>query len=261
MKAPQMKQHQKKSAQFLIVGFAAVVLVISASTSFGFFYNYFGALIPPELFGQTTAAIISGVVGVTLFDVACAVWLYTFLHNAETPEQRAICLLMTTATFLGAAAASVAHLALSASGGQFLEGLAAQDNIGLIALVVVILGVVADFGATLAYQRFSYENKQAVRESDRMDRIMQAEDEQAAELDELVAQKVKTKLTEVADHLSELQANRLAAQFQRHEGNKYGSSNTHKPQGPPRRQPRAQVAAERRNGANGLAPRDRENFT
>lgn len=222
-----MKSHQKKAASFLITAFAALVLAISATTSFGFFFNFFDALVPPDLFGSTVGAIISGIVGVLLFDVACAIWLYTFLHNAETAEQRAITLIMTTLTFVGAAAASVAHLALSASHGAFLADLAAQDNIGLIALITVILGVIADFGATLAYQRFSQDNKDAVREADRRDRILQAEDEQARELDDLVTQKVKNRLTAVADNLAEQQAARLAAAFQRREGAKYGSPNTH----------------------------------
>lgn len=221
-----MKSHQKKSASFLIAAFAMIVLIISASTSFGFFYNFFDALVPPDLFGREAGALISGAVGVLLFDVACAVWLYTFLHHAETAEQRAITLLMVTATFLGAAAASVAHLALSASGGYFID-VSAQQNIGLMALVVVVIGVVADFGATLMYQRYSQENKEAVREADRRDRILQAEDEQAKELDDLVTQKVKGKLTAVADNLAEQQAARLAAAFQRREGAKYGSPNTH----------------------------------
>lgn len=222
-----MKSHQTKAASFLIGAFAMIVLVISASTSFGFFYNFFDALVPPALLGREAGALISGAVGVLLFDVACAIWLYTFLHHAETAEQRAITLIMVTATFLGAAAASVAHLALSASGGYFIAEEAAKQNIGLMALVVVVIGVVADFGATLMYQRFSQENKEAVREADRRDRILQAEDEQARELDDLVTQKVKGKLTSVADNLAEQQAARLAAAFQRREGAKYGSPETH----------------------------------
>ncbi|MCA9922877.1 MAG: hypothetical protein KC421_10915, partial [Anaerolineales bacterium] len=77
-----MKSHQTKAAQFAIGGFSLIVLAISASTSFGFFYAFFDSLLPPDLLGPGVGAFISGAVGVLLFDVACSIWLFTFLHHA-----------------------------------------------------------------------------------------------------------------------------------------------------------------------------------
>ncbi len=220
-----MKSHQTKAAQFAIAGFSLIVLAISASTSFGFFYQFFDALIPPEILGAGTGALISGAVGVLLFDIACSIWLFTFLHHAGTPEQRAITLIMTAVTFVGSAAASVAHLGLTATGDLAIDP-GARGTIALTSLVVVILGVICNFGAALSYQRFSYDNKMQVRESDRLDLIQKAEDEQASELDALVGQQVKELLTQQAPQLAAIQAQRLAAKFYRSETAKYGSDQT-----------------------------------
>lgn len=216
--------HKRKAASFLVTAFGLAVLLISSSTSFGFFYTYFDSLIPAAVLDTSIGALISGVVGVLLFDVACAIWLFTFLHHSETPEQRAIALIMTIATFIGAAAASVAYLGLTADGDLALDA-ATSATISTFSLVVVIIGVIANFGAMQAYQRFSHENKLEVREADRRDKIQIAEDEQAAYLDGLIAQQVKQILTDEAATLAQLQARRIAARFQRSEAAKYAESN------------------------------------
>jgi hypothetical protein len=205
----------------------AVILAISASTSFAFFYNYFSNLIPPGIMGADVASLISGIVGTLLFDVAAVVWLQTYLNDARTPEQRAISLIMLIITFTGAAAASVAHLSLSATGELALDA-STLDSIATVALVTVIIGVIANFGSTIAYQRFSYDNKQAVREADREDEIQKAEDGAANELDALVSQKLKERLTQIAPTLAADQAARIAAQYQRREAAKYGSTDAGK---------------------------------
>lgn len=217
-----MRTHQQKAASFIIVAFSAVILVISASTSFGFFFEYFNSLIPPSLVGGMIAAIIGGAYGTALFDVATAVWLNTFLNHAETAERRAICLIMSFVTFLGAAAASVAHLSLTATGGRIIIDPGASQTIGLVALVTVIAGTILNFGAILAYQRYSQEKKESVRESDRRDEIQKAEDEQARYLDNLIARDVKDILAQQAPALARLQAERIASQFYQHESAKYG---------------------------------------
>jgi hypothetical protein len=217
-----MNAHKKTAAKFTAMAFGAVILAISASTSFAFFYNYFSSLIPPGVLGPDVAALISGVIGTLLFDVAAVVWLQTYLNDARTPEQRAISLMMLIITFVGAAAASVAHLSLSATGELALDA-STLDSIATVALVTVIIGVIANFGSTIAYQRFSYDNKQAVRESDREDEIQKAEDGAANELDALVSQELKERLTHIAPTLAADQAERIAARYQRREAAKYGS--------------------------------------
>lgn len=216
--------HKKTAARFLAMAFAIVLLAISASTSFGFFYNHF-YLIPPTLLGETVGQMISGIVGVLLFDAATSIWLITYLQDAQTPEQRAISLLLSGATFLGAAAASVAHLALSATGSMALD-VATLDTISMIALVCVILGVIANFGGSLMYSRFSYDNKIAVRESDRADAVQMAEDEQARLLDDLIAQGVKEQITALAPQLANEQASRLVESFRAREMAKYAGTGT-----------------------------------
>lgn len=217
-----MNAHKKTAARFLAMAFAIVLLVISATTSFAFFFNHF-YIIPPSLLGETVGQLISGIVGVLLFDAATSIWLVIYLQDARTPEQRAISLVLAGFTFLGAAAASVAHLALSATGTMALD-IETLDTISMIALVCVILGVIANFGGSLMYSRFSHDNKIAVRESDRSDAIQEAEDEQARLLDGLIAQGVKEQITAVAPALAREQATRLVEAFRAREMAKYAGT-------------------------------------
>lgn len=245
-----MSSHKQTAARFLAMAFAIVLLAISASTSFGFFYNHF-YLIPPSLLGETVGQLISGIVGVLLFDAATSIWLITYLNDAKTPEQRAIALILSGATFLGAAAASVAHLALSATGTMALDA-ATLDTISMIALVCVILGVIANFGGSLMYSRFSYDNKLSVRESDRADSVQMAEDEQARLLDDLIAQGVKEQITALAPQLAHEQASRLVESFRAREMAKYAGTNGRQGQNGTRPTlPTGQPVRERQNGATG----------
>lgn len=234
-----MNAHKKTAARFLAMAFAIVLLVISATTSFAFFFNHF-YIIPPSLLGETVGQLISGIVGVLLFDAATSIWLVIYLQDAGTPEQRAISLILAGFTFLGAAAASVAHLALSATGTMALD-IETLDTISMIALVCVILGVIANFGGSLMYSRFSQDNKIAVRESDRSDAIQKAEDEQARLLDGLIAQGVKEQITAVAPALAKEQASRLVEAFRSREMAKYAGTGqpgeTAVPPTPPQGQP------------------------
>lgn len=218
-----MNAHKKTAARFTAAAFGVVILAISASTSFAFFYNYFSNLIPPGVLGPAVAALISGIVGTLLFDVASVVWLQTYLNDAKTPEQRAISLIMLIVTFVGAAAASVAHLSLSATGELALDA-ATLGSIATVALVTVIIGVIANFGSVIAYQRFSKESKDAVRESDRSDVIQKAEDAQLDELDVQLDKEVRDVLADMVPDLARQQAARIAARIARREGAKYGGN-------------------------------------
>ena len=215
--------HQKKAVQFLAIAFGLIVLLISAVTSFGFFHTFFDGLIPAV--DTSVSSLISGLVGVLVADVATAVWLILYLQHAETAEQRAISLIMTVVTFLQSAAASISYLVLTANG-NLTEASQTADTVSTFALVFVVVAVVANFGAVLAYQRFSQENKTAVREAERRDRLQQTEDEQAAYLDELVSQKVQELLVTQAETLATDQAKRIYQRFYQAEIIKYADTQT-----------------------------------
>jgi hypothetical protein len=214
--------HKRETAKRIILIFFGGVMVISASTSFGFFFNFFDTLIPPSLpvIGGQIGAIISGVIGVLLFDVSTAVWLYAYLYNAETPEQRSTALSMSAGAFVGAAAASVAHLSLSATR---LDALPPETKgwISLAALIVVIIGVVANFGAAVNYQKNTLDSQEAVRQADRRDTVIAAEAKHQKNLDKLVESKVTSILESKSDELANIQANRIAQDFLNRESAKY----------------------------------------
>jgi len=212
--------HQEKAVRIVFSLFGVAVLFISATTSFSFFYNFFSGIVPPELVGQSIASLIAGTVGVLLLDGACVVWLATYLHHSDTSDQRAIAMTMTIITFVGAAGASVAHLGLSASDDLAFVGDTA-DFVGIAALIVVVLAVVANFGAAQYFSYQSPESQLRNRENDRRDRIADAEAKHEKALDKLVAGKVEAKLDGLADGLAETQATALTARFYGKENGKY----------------------------------------
>jgi hypothetical protein len=216
-----MNTHQTQAARFFVVAFTAVILAISSVTTFSFFAAYFTDIFPKGMIGAELAGLLAGGAGVVLFDLACVYWLNTFLKHAETSEQRAIALLMIVVTFVGAAGASVAQLGLAAAGDVALDP-STRQSIANAAVWTVIAGVVVNFGANVAYTRFSIEAKAAVREADRRDLIQAAEDEQATLLDKLIAQEVKGLIAAQAPDLAKEQAARLVDSFRQREQSKYG---------------------------------------
>jgi hypothetical protein len=139
-----------------------------------------------------------------------------FLYKAGTPEQRAISLIMTFVTFIFSAVASAAHLYMTASG-NMAQDAATLSTLRNVAMLAVVAGVVLNFGAWLLYTRYSAESKERVRQSDRRDAVMRAEEHQADYLDKLIVQKTKTKLEGEADRLADLKAGRIADSFVRRE--------------------------------------------
>jgi len=216
-------QYKKSGAMFMVGAFGVVILAISAVTTFSFFATYFSAIFPAGMLGPELAALLAGGAGVVLFDIAAIYWLHTFLNHAETSEQRGIALLMLFVTFVGAAGASIAQLGLAASGDVALDP-ATRQSIANASVWTVIVGVVFNFGANIAYGRFSLASKQAVMEADRRDMLQDAEDEQARLLDGLIAQNVKELITGAAPLLAQEQAKRLVTQFQAREMAKYAGT-------------------------------------
>jgi hypothetical protein len=215
-----MSSHTNKAANFLALAFALVIVAISSLTTFAFFTIFFPRLVPEAILAPDIGALVSGAVGVALFDLACVVWLILFLQHAETPEQRAISLIMVVVTFVGSALASVAYLGLTATGAMALDDQTA-GTVGTFALVGVMLGVVANFGASQSYTRFSYANKIRVQESDMRDSFQDQETDQAKLLTELVSQEFKKEIAALAPGLAKAQATALATEFARKQRNRY----------------------------------------
>lgn len=212
--------HKESAAGFLIMAASTIIIVISAITTYGFFSNYFPSIVSPALVGPMYAQMISGLIGVLCFDLMTVTFLIAFLHAANTPEQRAISLVMVFVTFLFSAIASAAHLYMSASGNMAADA-ATLATLRNVSMVAVVAGVVINFGAWISYGRYSYASKMRVREADRRDNIQRAEAQQANYLDSLVAQQVKEKLSGQAAELAEMQAARLANIFAAREKAKY----------------------------------------
>ena len=204
--------HKESATGFLLMLASVIIIGISAITTFGFFSNYFPAIVSPDYIGPMYARATSGLIGVIVFDLMTVTFLLAFLYKAGTPEQRAISLIMTFVTFIFSAVASAAHLYMTASG-NMAQDAATLSTLRNVAMLAVVAGVVFNFGAWLLYSRYSLDSKNRVRQADRRDKIMRAEETQADYLDKLVIQKTKSRLEAEADQLADLQAGRIANAF------------------------------------------------
>ena len=212
----EVTSYKTKAVQFGFMFFGIVVALISATTSFSFFATYFSTIIPSTVLDPQIGRLVSGLMGVTLFDLATIVWLYTFLHVAETSEQRAISLAMIVVTFLGAASASVAYLSLSATGAMALDATSLQ-TIGSLSLIVVLIGIVLNFGAMLAFTRYSRENKQLIVQSDFDEVVERMEIESKKQLLLALKAQVTANIAPVAKQLAKEQATQMLRDFRERE--------------------------------------------
>ena len=199
------------AARFIFLLFSAVIVVISAITSFSFFFTYFGSIIPNTVLDSLSRSLISGLIGTLLFDVACVIWLLTFLHHSETKQQRAVSIVMTGITFIGAAAASVAYLSLSGQEGLVELDATTRNTIGMISLVVVVFGIVANFAAAQMHNGFSLESRQAMQAADLRDLMLDNQERQARKLNRLVAENLDKEFAGIAPSIAKEKASTLAA--------------------------------------------------
>lgn len=206
------EEHSRQSIGLFFKIFAILILLISALTSFAFFYTFLPGLVPQGVLDGNLGKMFSGFVGVLLLDIATVLWLNNFLHNSETSEQRSIALIMTTITFVGSAVASIAYIGLKGEGELTLTG-ETRGTIGIVSLFMVIGTIVLNFAAVQFHTRYSLASKNAVRESDRLDRLAKKEAENAKILDNMVAQQLAQEFEVIAPGLAASQAKSLATKM------------------------------------------------
>lgn len=207
------------TTKYLFLAFSAIVIAISALTSFAFFATFLPSLVPSILASNDGGALVSGAVGVLLLDVACLVWLRSGQH-AETSQQGSIAGIGAALTFCGSAVASVAHLSLNAS--EVTLSFQTQDSVGMAALVAVILSVVLNFALAIMFARNSSSAQEGRRERNRQQSVIDATNRQADQLDKMVAAKVIAALEKQAPKLATETAEKHASHFLQTEARQNG---------------------------------------
>lgn len=180
--------------------FGAAIVIASSILTFGFFYTYLPAIV---VFVDTgTAALISGILGVLIFDGGALVWLQVYLRGCENDDQRNIALHTSIIDITGSACASFVEIFLTGTGLVTLS-----DNmrfgIGLTALVITGGVLTWNFVAIWRFHKNSNRSKEEIREGKRQALIQAQEEKQLDELDKLIASKVSNKLQEKAEDLAE----------------------------------------------------------
>lgn len=221
--------HTESAAKFAVSALAVIVMLISMSTTFGFFATFFGNFFSADAIGQDYASTASGLVGVILFDVGAIVALHAFLHAARTAEQRAVSVFLLIFNFTFSAIASMAHIYLTASTGLVLD-----DNlltqISNVAVIAVVLGVVINFGMWIAYTFYSQAAKLKRIEHKRQDALNHAQARQLDNLAQNVGTKIEEYLNAEADIIAAAQARALADRFRKRELSRYARQGAERPE-------------------------------
>ena len=190
-----------------------IYFLLSAITSFAFFFTYFPQFLPLPYLGEWAEFIepaVSGLIGVALFDYAAVKWLQIYLHGCDNNDQRSTARTAFWFGFVGSAASSFAYIFLTSN-----RLFAIPDNLrwwlSVGAVLIISVSVVFNFYSKISFDEQSNSSKLAIREAERRGRIQKAEEEEADHLDALIEQKVKEKLAAEADSLAEEQARRVVA--------------------------------------------------
>lgn len=199
----------------VVVG--VIYFVISSITSFMFFHENLPSLVALPILESSAALvepIVSGIIGLLLFDGAAVGWLVLYLRGCDNNEQRSIASTAFYVAIGGSAVASFAHVFLT---GNSLLVLPADLRFGVsvFSVFIVATAVVFNFVAKLVFDRNSKESKEAIRLSVRLGRIQSAEEKEVATLDELIVQKTAKKLAARADMIAEKRSDRIVAERER----------------------------------------------
>ena len=91
--------------------FFALIVGLSALTSFGFFVETFslGSGILPD---NALTVLINGLVGVLVLDVAAMIWLRIYLNGSDNNDLRGIAIIGASISVAGSAASSFAYLVM-----------------------------------------------------------------------------------------------------------------------------------------------------
>lgn len=186
--------------------FAGTIILASSILTFGFFFTFLPALV--VFLDANIAALISGTLGVLIFDGGALVWLRVYLHGCENDDQRNIALQTSVIDITGSAVASFVQIFLTGTG-----LIALSDNfkwgIGLAALIVTGAVLTWNFVAVWRFRKNSDASKESIREGKRQALIRAEEDKQLDELDKMIASKVSSKLQERTDELAEARAQHI----------------------------------------------------
>lgn len=183
-----------------------VILALSAMTTFGFFIESMPGLIPLP-FGIDPAIIklITGAIGVLLFDGGAFYWLSVHNKSTENSKQRNVSNRIFWVCVAGSIMASLVYLVLFASN-LWTVPQDARDVIGFAALIGVAFVVSFHFYSGIEMTKHNEENRVRVAEANSADKAERAERDALVHLDTLMEKEVKDQLTKIAPVLANRQA-------------------------------------------------------
>lgn len=131
-----------------IVG--AILLLISAATSFAFFAQYAGKVF--EFISPSLSPYLAGAVGVISFELMSVVWRYLHANNADTARQMQLAQVGAILALSGGLLVTVIYFALQT---DLLTGVMDASTVTALSLVggiLIILGVSGNFGLYHFYE-------------------------------------------------------------------------------------------------------------
>src|SRR3990167_5085492 len=182
--------------------FMIIVVLISSSLTFAFFYDYLPSIFPPQILGADISKIVSGLFGTIILEIGALTWLYVYLRITENHIQRNIAFQTSIISFSGSIITAFTKLIfIGNSLFQLTED--AHNTIGFVALFGIAFVLVFNFMSIWRFKKNSDESIESIEEANRETRLRNVTQQRQKMLDRLVEQKVRKKFMIDSDKLAE----------------------------------------------------------
>lgn len=181
-------KNQSYVVRWLLLMFATLIVVVNATLSFAFGYDYLG---PAFGISGWLSPVIGGVYAVLVADVAFLVWFWVYRRLAETLVQRSISMVIGVMALVLSVAMSVNQLAVNSYNLVDLSDY--HRGVGLIALTIIIGITAAHIISLCAFELFDQEERSRSTKIQIQARLMEESIQTAeAQLDDVRSAIVQT---------------------------------------------------------------------
>lgn len=185
----------------VFIAFMTIVVIISGSLTFAFFYEYLPFIFPSTLLGEDVSRFVSGVFGTVILEAGSLVWLFTYLRLCENRYQRSIAFQTSIISFSGSLATTFVQLIFMGNG-LFELDQNARNIIGFIALFAIAFVLVYNFASIWRYKKNSNESIEEIEDARREDSLKSVVQARQKKLDRLVEKNVDKLLQQEAPELA-----------------------------------------------------------
>ncbi|MEL6355663.1 MAG: hypothetical protein AAFQ37_01905 [Bacteroidota bacterium] len=188
--------------------FVGLVLLVNAALTFGFGMRYGAQIIDTGNLGLSK--LLGGFTLALFFDLAALGWYFARQLGNQTSNQIAVAKILATASIVASTLVSVIQVGLSTS---LVDLSGIHTTIGVFGLALIMLITMAHFIGLFYYQSQSQQSKDTDDDLRQEAQLKQIRNQQRAQVQKAVIEKVNQKISEEVDAIAELEKNKILREF------------------------------------------------